>query len=112
MSGIAARRGSAIGLLTGVVLIEMLALIWFIGEVRAAFSWALVLTALCGLAAYGAFYAALRAGGASGVVVTISALYPAITVILGWLFLGNAPSGRQILGLLLALAAIWLLTAG
>lgn len=109
-SGIAARRGSPLGLITGVVLIEMCALVWFVGKVRPAFSWALVATALCGLAAYGAFYAALRAGGPTAVVVTVSALYPAITALLAWIFLRESMSLRQGAGLVLAVVAIWLLT--
>jgi transporter family protein len=55
------------------------------------------------------FFRALHQGAAS-VVVPLTSLYPVVTVLLSWLFLGENPSPRQLTGLVLALAAVWLLS--
>jgi len=52
---------------------------------------------------------ALAAGGQASVVVPITGLYPVVTLILSWLFLQESLSLRQGAGVLLALAAVWLL---
>jgi transporter family protein len=55
------------------------------------------------------FFRALSTGNAS-VVVPLTSLYPVVTVLLSWLFLGENPSPRQWTGLVLAMAAVWLLS--
>jgi bacterial/archaeal transporter family protein len=65
---------------------------------------------LNGLGAYTSF-AAFERGGKASVVVPIINLYPLITVIGAWLFLREALTMRQLLGLLLANAAVLLLSS-
>jgi|SRR5262244_1008781 len=67
-----------------------------------------LLTGICGSAGAIAFFLALRYGRAS-LVVPFSALYPAVTILLSLLFLGERPSLTQALGMLLALIAALLL---
>jgi transporter family protein len=55
------------------------------------------------------FFKAL-AGGAAGVVVPLTSLYPVITVILSWAVLHEAFTLRHLAGLILAAAAVWLLS--
>ena len=55
------------------------------------------------------FFRALHHGTAS-VVVPLTSLYPVVTVILSWLFLKESLSPRQLTGLILAVAAVWLLS--
>ncbi len=50
------------------------------------------------------------ARGPALVVVPLTALYPAVTVILSWLFLKETLTLRHLLGLALALGAVWLLS--
>jgi transporter family protein len=50
------------------------------------------------------------ARGPALVVVPLTALYPAVTVILSWIFLREALTLRHLVGLGLALAAVWLLS--
>ncbi len=56
-----------------------------------------------------AFFHAL-AWGPAAVIVPLTGLYPALTVILGSLFLHERLSLRRLLGVGLALAAVWLLS--
>lgn len=109
-SGSAASKGSAVGLLAGTVLVEAVLLLPFVGAVPRALSWSLVGVAASGLIAYGCFFAALTAGGSVSVVVTISALYPAVTVALAYLFSGERLNPAQLCGLVLAVISIVLLT--
>ncbi len=55
------------------------------------------------------FFRALHQGAAS-VVVPLTSLYPVVTVVLSWLFLRESLSPRQLTGLVLAIAAVWLLS--
>jgi transporter family protein len=55
------------------------------------------------------FFRALNHGAAS-VIVPLTSLYPVVTVVLSWLFLKEGLSPRQLLGLVLAMAAVWLLS--
>jgi bacterial/archaeal transporter family protein len=55
------------------------------------------------------FFEALARGPAT-VVVPLTALYPAITVVLSRIFLQEAMTLRHLAGLVLALAAVWLLS--
>ncbi len=56
------------------------------------------------------FFLKALAHGPAMVVVPLTALYPAVTVILAWLFLKEALTLRHLAGLALALAAVWLLS--
>jgi len=62
----------------------------------------------CTAAALFFFYRAL-AQGPVAVVVPLTSLYQVVTVALSWLFLGESLSPRQLAGLVLAVAAVWLL---
>ncbi|HZU24278.1 MAG TPA: EamA family transporter [Bryobacteraceae bacterium] len=55
-------------------------------------------------------FAALKQGGKASVVIPIINLYPLVTIAGAWLFLGEKVSGRQIVGIALALAAVVLLS--
>jgi transporter family protein len=55
------------------------------------------------------FFSALAAGPAS-VVVPLTALYPMVTVVLSWALLKEDLTGRHLAGIVLALAAGWLLS--
>jgi len=55
------------------------------------------------------YFRALAAGGQASVVVPLTSLYPVVTVVLSFLFLKEALSLRQGVGLLLAMVAVWLL---
>ncbi len=55
------------------------------------------------------FFKAL-AGGAAGMVVPLTALYPLVTVILSWAILREDFTPRHLAGVVLALAAGWLLS--
>ncbi len=67
-----------------------------------------LLTGICGSLGGVAFFFALGHGRAS-IVVPLSSLYPAITILLSLLFLGEHPSLTQTLGIILALVASLLL---
>ena len=82
LSHLASSRGSAIGLLAGVVLIEALVLSPALPKVRAAMSWNLAGAALFGVVAYLSFYLALRAQGPPGATVAVTAAYPAVTLLI------------------------------
>jgi bacterial/archaeal transporter family protein len=55
------------------------------------------------------FFKALARGPAI-VVVPLTALYPAVAVVLSWIFLRESLTLRHLIGLALALAAVWLLS--
>lgn len=56
------------------------------------------------------FFLKALARGPALVVVPLTALYPAVTVLLSWVFLREALTLRHLAGLALALAAVWLLS--
>ncbi|MHB9073839.1 MAG: EamA family transporter [Desulfobaccales bacterium] len=56
------------------------------------------------------FFLKALARGPALVVVPLTALYPAVTVALSWIFLREALTLRHLIGLALALAAVWLLS--
>jgi transporter family protein len=56
------------------------------------------------------FFLKALARGPALVVVPLTALYPAVTVVLSWIFLREALNLRHLAGLALALAAVWLLS--
>jgi transporter family protein len=53
---------------------------------------------------------ALEAGGKASIVVPLTSLYPAVTVVLAYLLLGEHISFSKALGVVLAMAAIYLLS--
>jgi transporter family protein len=55
------------------------------------------------------FFRALHHGAAS-VVVPLTSLYPLVTVLLSWLFLKESLNPKQLIGLVFAMAAVWLLS--
>ena len=74
----------------------------------------LVLTLVCGamdMSANALYLLAARVGPLS-VVVTLSSLYPASTVLLARVVLGERLNGRQVAGVGCALAAIVLIVSG
>jgi len=74
----------------------------------------LALTLACGvmdMSANALYLLAARSGPLS-VVVTLASLYPASTVLLARMVLGERLNGRQITGLACALAAIALIVSG
>jgi len=56
------------------------------------------------------FFLKALARGPALVVVPLTALYPAVTVALSWIFLREALTLRHLIGLALALTAVWLLS--
>ena len=74
----------------------------------------LILTLVCGavdMAANALYLVAVRVGPLS-LVVTLASLYPASTVLLARLVLGERLNGRQVTGVVCALAAIALIVGG
>ena len=65
--------------------------------------------ALNGLGALTSF-AALEKGGKASVVIPIINLYPLVTIFGAWVLLGEKLRGRQVAGIVLALAAVILLS--
>jgi bacterial/archaeal transporter family protein len=55
-------------------------------------------------------FAALEKGGKASVVIPIINLYPLVTIFGAWLFLGEKLTGKQVVGILFALAAVVLLS--
>jgi uncharacterized membrane protein len=58
-----------------------------------------------------AYYQLSKLGGQASVLAPLTGLYVLVPVVLGWLVLGEPPTLRKWFGLVLALAAIWLLSA-
>ncbi len=70
-----------------------------------------VLTGICGMLGTLFFFAAASKGKIS-VVVSLTALYPLITIFLAAVFLKESLSVKQIIGMVFALVAIYLLSSG
>jgi len=68
-----------------------------------------VLAGLAGTIGTAAFYIALS-GWKVSVVVPLTALYPAVTILLSLLFLREEVALHQIIGVVLAVAAIFLIS--
>ncbi len=68
-----------------------------------------VLTGLCGILGTLFFLAAAKHGRIS-LVVSLTALYPLITIILARIFLAEPMTSKNIIGMIMALAAIVLLS--
>lgn len=69
-----------------------------------------VLTGICGMLGTLFFFAAASKGKIS-VVVSLTALYPLITIFLAAIFLKESLSLKQIMGMIFALIAIYLLSS-
>ncbi len=67
-----------------------------------------VLAGVFGATGYVAMIKALEAGGKASIVVPLTSLYPAVTVILAWLLLGERITPSKATGIILALIAIYL----
>ena len=76
---------------------------------RTGMAWAFV-TGILGGTGNIAFFHALVIGGKASIVVPATALFPLVTVILAILLLHERISGLQKIGLVVALAAIYLLS--
>jgi transporter family protein len=74
-------------------------------------AWYALLTGLLGGVGNIAFYVALARGGKVSVVVPLTCLFPLVTVIAAFLILKEKLTRAQNLGLVLALVAIYLLSA-
>lgn len=68
-----------------------------------------VLGALCMCVGSIAYCYALAGGGAAGQITTMTALYPALTLLLSCLFLGEQLSVKKVVGILLAFVSIYFL---
>jgi bacterial/archaeal transporter family protein len=66
--------------------------------------------ALCMCVGSLAYFYALKAGGSAGETATLTALYPALTLLLSYLFLGEQLSIKKGIGMALALISIFFLT--
>jgi len=96
-----------IGILLGGVVMTFLVRFQPAGK-PAGIAFALATGVVGTFAAY--FFFNAVAQGRSSVVVTVSALYPLVTLLLSYLFLHETLSLKQLLGVGLALAAILLLS--
>lgn len=65
-----------------------------------------------GAVGYVSMVRALESGGEASVVIPLTSLYPAVTVVLAWLLLGEKLTVSKILGLILVLVAAYLLSKG
>jgi transporter family protein len=97
-------------------LLPLMLIMWRSPRVRAAganrksgIAWAFV-TGILGGTGNIAFFHALVIGGKASIVVPATALFPLVTIILAILLLHERISNLQKLGLVLALAAIYLLS--
>ena len=69
-----------------------------------------LVTGLAGIAGALCFLYAAKTSNVS-TVVTITALYPAVTIVLAYLFLGEEISTKQLIGMLMAGGAIYFLSS-
>jgi bacterial/archaeal transporter family protein len=73
--------------------------------------WWILAAGFCGAVSWLAYFAALKTGPAAA-VAAIDRLSLPIIFVLGWLLLGEQPTGRGWLGLALVLAGVYLMAAG
>jgi transporter family protein len=94
----------------GTIVVGLLAwkIVGFRPEVHAKGIFYAVLTGVTGMLGTLFYFYSLRTGKVS-VVVSLTALYPLITILLAHLFLREPVSGRQFLAMVLALAALILI---
>jgi transporter family protein len=103
-------EANAVQLVALVVTVEAVLLAPVLPSARRGLSWTIVGAAVAGVVAYAAFFQAFKRGGRAGAIVAVSALYPAITLLLAFMFDGRRPSAREVVGVLLAVAAVVVLS--
>ena len=97
------------------LLVYMIMGIFIWGLLRTPTTWnlpgvtAAIAAGLCGGLALFFFLKALASGPAT-IVVPLTSLYPVITAALGVTFLRESLTGRHLAGIILAAAAVWLLS--
>ena len=69
-----------------------------------------IIASICGFGGVFFYFIALSKGNVA-IVVSITALYPIITIILSRIFLGEVISGKQMIGMALAMVAIFLISS-
>jgi transporter family protein len=109
-SNLASRHHSALSLWVTSVLIEGIIVAPFLIKARPSFSWAILGVAGFGVAGYAFFFWALKIGRSTAPLVAITALYPAVTLLLAVLFSHERFSARQYVGVGLAIVAVLLLS--
>lgn len=96
----------------GVVIIGFIIL--YMQELRPVIAWKGISYGLLTGIAYGVgclFYLIAADKGKLITVVTLTALYPLVTILLSWLWLQETISSRQMLGIAFSIIAIWLMSA-
>ncbi|MHB8191199.1 MAG: EamA family transporter [Ferrimicrobium sp.] len=109
LSSRASEHSGPISLWIAVVLVEAIAIIPIVTVVKPSFSWAIVGAGVFGAAGYGLYFMALRHGTGGASLIALTALYPAVTLLLQVVIQGRATSPRQIIGVGLAVVAIWVI---
>jgi transporter family protein len=107
-SGRASKGASPIGLWASVVIIEGLIAVPALFKVRPVLTTPSVLAAVSGVIGYLLFFVALKQGKAP-TVVAITALYPMVTLIITVFASGYKPSARELIGIGVAIFAVYLL---
>jgi len=106
LSDKASIRAAPLTLWVTVVLVEAIAVVPVAFVIRPSFSWLAIAAGLAGTIGYALFFLALRRGSNAAPLIAITALYPAVTLILQLLVTKTAIHPRQIIGLVLAIIAI------
>ncbi len=106
LSDRAALRTAPLTLWVTVVLVEAIAVAPVALVIRPAFSWLAIAAGLAGAIGYALFFLALRRGSNAAPLIAITALYPAITLVLQLWATKTQIQSRQVIGLALAIIAI------
>ncbi len=111
LSARAGHSSGAVALWLGVVLIEGLVALPTIAVVRPYFGLLAVAAGVVGVGGYLLYFLALRVAplASAAPLVAVTALYPVVTLAIGLIVDGRAPSWRQLLGMLLAVVAVALI---
>ena len=89
-------------------------IILYMQELKPVVAWKGVSYGLLTGLAYGVgclFYLFAADKGKLITVVTLTALYPLVTIVLSWLWLHETITSRQMLGIVFSVIAIWLMSA-
>jgi len=93
-----------------VVLVEGISVLPVLLLVRPSFSWWLVAAGIAGVTGYALFFLALaRRSVAPAPLIAITALYPAVTLVISLALEHRSPTLRQMIGLGLAIVAVVLI---
>ena len=106
LSDRASIRAAPLTLWVTVVLVEAIAVLPVAFFIRPAFSWLTIAAGLAGTVGYALFFLALRRGSNAAPLIAITALYPAITLLLQVILTKVTLHPRQLIGLALAIIAI------